>query len=99
MKDPKEGVPEGLKLESAASITLRETIGRHMKFFSPLVRRDRVTSQSVVAAYIDGLAGAMSLSIAGRHGSYEEVWASTMTELRKAVDRDLRHLGAQRHDT
>jgi len=42
----------------------------------------------VTAAYVDGLAGAMALVIAGSHGSKEDIINATVTKLREAVDRE-----------
>lgn len=86
-----DGKP-GLRIESAASIILRDTITQHMHVFGEVVRRDRAAGQSVVAAYIDGLAGAFALTVAGRHADLESVEA-VIIKLRDAIDRDLRHLG------
>jgi hypothetical protein len=55
--DPIDG-KLGLRIESAASVILRDTIKKHMQTFSHVVRSDRAASASVVAAYIDGGAGA-----------------------------------------
>jgi hypothetical protein len=84
---------DGLKIEPAAGITLRDLIRQHMQSFALVVRTSRHASKAVVAAYIDGLAGAMALTIAGKHGSKDDVINATVTKLREAVDRDLRHLG------
>jgi hypothetical protein len=84
---------DGLKIGTAASITLRDAIRQHMLSFGLTIRTDRRSGQAVVAAYIDGLAGALALTIAGGHGSKEDVVNATVAKLREAVDRDLRHLG------
>jgi hypothetical protein len=84
---------DGLKIETAASVTLRDAIRQHMQSFAHAVRRDRACNQSVVATYVDGLAAAMALTIAGGHGSKDDVVNVTVAKLREAVDRDLRHLG------
>jgi len=84
---------DGLKIETAAGFTLRDAIRQHMQSFALTIRYSRSSGQAVVAAYIDGLAGAMALTIAGGHGSKEDVVNATVTKLREAVDRDLRHLG------
>jgi len=84
---------DGLKIEPAAAITLRDMIRSHMQSFSFTIRTSRGAGQDVVAAYIDGLSGAMALTIAGGHGSKEDVVNTTVTKLRECVDRDLRHLG------
>lgn len=87
----KDGKP-GLRIESAASVTLRDTIAKHMEIFSHVIRADRVAGQSVTAAYVDGLAGAAALVIAGGHGSKDEVTGQLVTLLRTCIERDLRHL-------
>jgi hypothetical protein len=84
---------DGLKIETAASVTLRDAMRQHMQNFYFVIRSSRPTGQAVVAAYIDGLAGAVALTIAGGHGSKDDVVNATVTKLREAVDRDLRHLG------
>jgi len=63
-----------------------------MQSFAFTIRTNRRAGQSVTAAYVDGLAGAMALVIAGSHGSKEDIINATVTKLREAVDRDLRHL-------
>lgn len=85
-----DGKP-GLSIESAASVVLRDTIIKHMQAFSHVIRNDRAAGQSVVAAYVDGLAGAVALAIAGGHASREGITA-TVAKLRDAIERDLRHL-------
>jgi len=84
---------DGLKIEHAAGVTLRDAIRKHMATFAYTIRRVRHVGQDVVAAYVDGLAGAVALTIAGGHGSKEEVINATLAKLREAVDRDLQHLG------
>ena len=83
---------DGLKIGTAAALTLRDAIRQHMHSFAFTIRTDRRSGQDVVAAYVDGLAGAVALTIAGAHGSKEDVVNATITKLREAVDRDLRHL-------
>ncbi len=83
----------GLRIESAASVILRDSINKHMHVFAEVIRRDRAAGQSVSAAYIDGLAGALALVIAGGHGqSVDEVLETACKTLRESVRRDLRHL-------
>lgn len=82
----------GLRIESAASIVARDIIQRHMHVFAHVIRTDRAANRSTVAAYIDGLAGAVALTIAGGHGSRTDVIEATIKTLREAVDRDLMHL-------
>lgn len=84
---------KGLRIESAAGIVLRDTVQKHMATFAHVIRQDRVANASVVAAYVDGLAGATALTIAGGHGSREDVIDAVIKSLRLAVERDLGHLG------
>lgn len=84
---------DGLKIETAAAFTLRDAMRQHMQSFYFIIRGSRPSGQAVVAAYIDGLAGAVALTIVAGHGSKEEIVNATVTKLREAVDRDLRHLG------
>ncbi len=83
---------DGLKVETAAGVTLRDAIRQHMQSFYFVIRGNRPSGQAVVAAYIDGLAGAMALTIASGHGSKDDIVNATVTKLREAVDRDLRYL-------
>lgn len=83
---------DGLKIETGAAVTLRDAVRKHMVTFATTIRLSRLASASVVAVYVDGLAGAMALTIAGSHGSKEEVVNATLVKLREAVDRDLQHL-------
>lgn len=85
---------EGLRIEAAAGIVARDQITKHLTLFGPAVRGDRITAKSVVAAYIDGLAGAVALTIAGAHAAKDEVIEITVDDLRRAIERDLRHLRA-----
>lgn len=85
----------GLRIESAASITARDMIEKHMHAFAHVVRTDRAASASTVAAYIDGLAAVVALTVAGGHGSREDVIEATVAKLREAIGRDLRHLATQ----
>lgn len=87
----KDGKP-GLRIESAASVTARDMITKHVTVFSHVIKHDRAASQSVVAAYVDGLAGVTALAIAGRQGSRTDVIEATIAKLREAIDRDLQHL-------
>jgi hypothetical protein len=84
---------DGLKIETAAGVTLRDAICRHMISFARTISANRHTGQTVIAAYIDGLTGAMALTIAANHGSKEEVVNATLAKLREALDRDLQYLG------
>lgn len=89
--DPTDGKP-GLRPETAASYLVRESTASHLKNFGYVIQNDRKTARATVAAYTDGLAGAMALAIAGGHGSRDEVLLMTINELRKALDRDLLHV-------
>jgi len=44
----------GMRLETAASVILRDAIVRHMEQFAYVIRRDRACNAAVVAAYVDG---------------------------------------------
>lgn len=93
ISDP-DGMP-GLRIETAAGVTARDMIKQHFTKFGFVIRTDRMVGKAVVAAYVDGLAGAMALAIAGgKHGSKEEAVNATMVALREAIDRDLMHLKA-----
>jgi hypothetical protein len=84
---------DGLKIETAAGVTLRDAIRQHMTSFALTINTSRHTGQAVISAYIDGLSGAMALTIAGSHGSKEEIVNATLAKLREALDRDLQYLG------
>lgn len=88
--DPRDGKP-GLTLETAASVILRDSIQRHMAQFAHVIRTDRATGQAVAAVYIDGLSGALALTVAGGE-DLEQVLSTVRDTLRAAVIRDLRHL-------
>lgn len=83
---------DGLRIETAAGITARDMLSQHLAAFAFVIRNDRLASRATVAAYIDGLAGAMALTIAGGHGSRNDVIEETVKRLRAAVERDLKHL-------
>jgi hypothetical protein len=83
---------EGLRLESGASVLARDMIQKHMEQFAHVIRLNRVAGQSTAAAYIDGLAGVLALTVAGGHASRDEVVSAAIQTLRECVDRDLRHL-------
>jgi len=89
--DPTDGQP-GLRIESAASILARDMITKHMGQFQYAIRGDRAASYSTVAAYVDGLAGVVALTIAGKHASRDEAVEAAVKQLRAAIDRDLQHL-------
>lgn len=84
---------DGLKIETAAALTLRDSICHHMQAFGLTIRTNRRSGQAVVAAYIDGLAGAVALTIVAGHGGKQDVIDATIAKLRESVDRDLTHLG------
>lgn len=85
---------DGMRIEAAASVTARDMITQHLAAFALPIRRDRHASKTTVAAYVDGLAGVVALTIAGRHGSHNEVIEATVKALRDAIARDLKHLKA-----
>lgn len=89
--DPTDGRP-GLRIESAASVVLRDTILRHMQIFGHVIQHDRATNKAVLAAYIDGMAGAIALTVGGGFGGSEDIINATVAKLREAVARDLHHL-------
>lgn len=82
----------GLRIESAASVVARDMIEKHMHAFAHVVRTDRAASASTVAAYIDGLAAVVALTVAGGHGSREDVIEATIFKLRDCITRDLHML-------
>ena len=82
----------GLSIETAASVIVREFTLDHFAKFAHVVRTDRATNNSVTGEYINALAGAIALKIAGRHASKDDAINATMAKLRECVDRDLRHL-------
>ncbi len=84
---------DGLKIEHAAGVTLRDAMRKHMASFAFTICTSRHAGQDTVAAYIDGLAAAMALTIAGHHASKEDVVNATLAKLRDALDRDLQYLG------
>jgi site-specific recombinase XerC len=85
----------GLKIESAAGVTARDMMQKHLSNFAYVIRTDRFASRSTVAAYVDGLAGAVALTVAGGHGDRSEVIEATIKTLRESVDRDLKHMARQ----
>lgn len=84
----------GLSIEAAASIMARDLIQQHLARFQFVIRGDRATGQQVVAAYIDGLSGAMALVIAGGKASKEEVTKQVEKKLAESLVRDLGHMKA-----
>ena len=86
-----DGKP-GLRIETAASVTARDMITRHLDVFGRAIKADRAANRATVAAYLDGLAAVLALTIVGGHGSREEVIAANMRQLLDAIDRDLKHL-------
>lgn len=87
--------PPGLRIESAASVILLDLIKDHMAQFAHVIRRDRAANASVVAAYASGFAGAVALTIAGGHGSREQVTEAAIQSFRTALERDLKFLAGQ----
>lgn len=83
---------DGLKIEAAAGVLARDQVTKHFEQFSYAIVRDRLASQGVVAAYVDALAGALALTIQGRHGSKNDVIEATVKKLRESIERDLKHL-------
>lgn len=83
----------GLRIESAASITARDTATQHISTFQHIIRQDRHASASTVAVYVDALAGVVALSVAGGHLSRDEAIEATVKALRDAIERDLKHVG------
>ena len=84
---------KGLSIESAASVTLRDTLEQHMRTFNHVIRYDHVAGKSVHAQYVNALAGTMALMIAGRQASKDDIIAATVAKLRECIERDLRYLG------
>ena len=82
----------GLRLETAAGLILRDLITDHMAKFQFVIRTDRAAGLAVVAAYVDGLAGAMALVVAGGQVSKQEIADIVSKVLVEALERDLRHL-------
>lgn len=93
MRTDPDGKP-GLRIETASSITARGMIQQHLAAFALVIRRDRMANAATVAEYINGLAGVVALTIAGGHGSKDDVVNATVAKLREYVDRDLAHLKA-----
>lgn len=85
----------GLRIESAASVTARDMIQKHMEVFAHVIRNDRAAGQSTVATYIDALAGSVALVVAGGHGSRTDVIENTIAKLRECINRDLQMLARQ----
>lgn len=83
---------DGLSIEHAAGAVTRDAIRANLAAFALTVRTSRMASRDVVAAYIDGLAGAVSLTIVGRQGYKDDVINATIAKLREAIERDLKFL-------
>lgn len=83
---------DGLRVEAACTVVARHGVRQFFDTFGFAVRTDRLAGQGTVAAYIDALAGAMALTVAGGHDSKEEIVNATVLKLREAVERDLQHL-------
>lgn len=84
---------DGMKIETAAGVMLRDEIRRHMAAFAHVIRTNRHTGQDIIGAYISGLTAAMALAIAGGHASKEDIVNATLTKLRQVLDEDLQYLG------
>ena len=91
MKTDTDGKP-GLRIESAASVLLRDTIHKYFAQFALVIRRDRTAGASVVGEFRNGYAGAIALLVAGGHASREDVVNAEIAKLREYIDRDLAHL-------
>jgi hypothetical protein len=87
----KDGKP-GLRLETAASVTIRDTMRDHLQTFTPVIIRDHAVGKSVHAEYLNGLAGVIALLVVGRHVGKEDVFNATVAKLREYVDRDLQYM-------
>lgn len=86
--DPTDGKP-GLRLETAAGVLATDMMAKHIAAFQFVIKKDRHASQTTVAAYIEGLAAVVALTVAGGHGSRDEVVNATVDRLREEVDRVL----------
>lgn len=84
---------KGLSIESASSVIARDMIFKHLHTFRHVMRTDRAASQSTIAAFADGLAGATALAIAGGLGDKNQVIEAAVAKLRDSIERDLKHLG------
>lgn len=85
---------EGLRIESAASVLARDMIQKHIATFSHVITADRAANTSTVAAYIDGLAAVVALTIHGGFGSKDDITRAVVGRLTEAIDRDLKHAAA-----
>ena len=83
----------GLRIESAASVTLKDALEKHMHTFAHVIKYDRAANNSVLSVYVNGLAGAIALTVVGGHASKDDALNEAVRKLRECVDRDLRHLG------
>lgn len=86
-----DGKP-GLRIETAASVTARDMIAKHIHAFKFAIKTDRGAGQTTTAAYVEGLAGVMALVIAGGHGSRDEVVAMVCERLGAEVNKVLQAL-------
>jgi hypothetical protein len=84
---------DGLKIETAAGVMLRDAIRTHTATFALVIRASRHTGQDIIGAYISGLTAAMALAIVGGHASKEEIVNATLAKLRQVLDENLRYLG------
>jgi hypothetical protein len=87
----KDGKP-GLRLETAASVLARDAIQKHLLAFALVIRHDRTAALSTCTEYANGLAGVISLAVAGGFGSRDEILDMTIKQLREFVARDLAHI-------
>lgn len=88
----------GLRVETAASVVLKQTMEQYFHAFAHVINQDRAAGKSVHAELTSALAGCVALMIAGGHGSIDDLMGGTVSKLREFVDRDLRHIasGARR---
>ena len=82
----------GLKIQTAAGVMARHWVGQFFSQFGIVIRYDRHAARTVIAAFVDALAGAAAYAIQGRHGTEEEITEATVNQLRDAIKRDLKHL-------
>jgi len=84
-----DNINNGMTLETASSVIARDMIRNHLAQFQYAIRNDRAASMSTVAAYIDGLAGAVAFTIAGGQSSRDNAIEHVKAKLVEAIDRDL----------
>lgn len=90
-----DGKP-GLRIETAASVLVRNFIHDHFSQFALVIKRDRAAAKSTHTEYVNGLAGVVALMVAAGHGSPEDIFNATVDKLREYVNRDLAHLAGPR---